>query len=796
MRLELKVTHTPNSKSKRPWERWTWLGSKTGSLLLLAQNRIKVLNLQDRGSSVKKKVTKLSSLQNSAIITSTTRDGQYLLGYLESGDIFIWNKDQDTLRMVKGHPSISVSSPEETGQKSESFKLYATNDLNNILLVKGHKSIYLWEINQPESVLRLREAELKGTWYLIGGDKAPLPGVDSAEAVSDAVFMVDPVLGRSCVWSAVFYQGDDIQISTVLIRWFEPWHQEGMHRYPSFSVRWLSSKHSIRSLSPSSWPVNHHGALVASYNNSGRVLAVALNQRSPHEAKMAFISPLTAAATVVDLKSCGCKAKRPHADHVKTYWLSDMTWTHNDLFLVCITKRGSVAVLPRLSEPILLQCEGCSVEHSPAYFLPLLNLITVLKPSSLSGDRPPSPTSSLTSEADEGRQRFSVSCHSSSPLILCSDGYLGLVLEFPADLTCSSILGDYLSEGATALHLIYSARDLGPVGLGSLRREPASPNLQSAQHRTFSNMIDMLATADSFGLESTQSSDLGHRGQFGNMTSGRLLFDDSAMMSSTQSLGFLPIGNHSIESLIQWTQMAALSAWGVGVSHAGPWNARLEYLMQYTIKVFMALFWILLRKDENIKLPTQTRKSISGAGDGAIDQKLHKVLSLYKAILVSSLWDSFGSHSMYSYLRLSRSLVKRLLKGQVCDQTSMTRCCIAVLHTSEQVLTQVYTRRPISEPSCNLSLLSFHPSDTVEHALAGQRMHSLAIMPSRSSTRKRRQVAQSERSGSRTEGPTKSRSKKRETRSETSSMPAPEKVLAPSQGRRVPLPLGGAVSIR
>ncbi|XP_030852384.1 ciliogenesis and planar polarity effector 1-like [Strongylocentrotus purpuratus] len=576
-----------------------------------------------------------------------------------------------------------------------------------------------------------------------------------------------------------------------------------MQRHPAFSVRWLSSKHSIRSLSPSSWPVNHHGALVASYNNSGSVLAIALNQRSPHEAKMAFVSPLTAAATVVDMKSCGCKARHPHADHVKTYWISDMTWTHNDLFLVCINKRGALAILPRLSEPILLQSEGCSVEHPPAYFLPVLNLITVLKPSSLGGDRPPSPTSSLTSESDDGRQRFSVSCHSSSPMILCSDGYLGLVMELPADLSCSSILGDYLSEGATALHLMYSARDLGPVGLGSLRREPASPHLQSAQQRTFSNMIDMLATADSVGLESTRSSEVGYNGPFGNMTSGKMIFDDTAMMASTQSLGFLPMGNHSIESLIQWTQTAALSAWGLGISHAGPWDNRLEYLMQYTIRVFMALFWILLRDDEDIKLPKQTRKSVSGTEVGAIDQKLGKVLSLYKAILSSSLWDSFGSHSMYSYLRLTRSLVKQLLKGQVCDQASMTRCCIAVLHTSEQVLSRVYTRRPVSEPSYHLSQLSFHPSDTVEHALAGQRMHHLAIMPpsspsSSSSTKKnRKQATRSERSRSRGEGSANSqRGKRRETRSETSSLPSPKSDLAPTQGQRAPLSQGGAVSRR
>ncbi|XP_071480023.1 ciliogenesis and planar polarity effector 1-like [Diadema antillarum] len=113
MRLELKVTHTPNSKSKRPWEKWTWLGSKLGSLLFLADKRIKVLNLQERGSSIKKRVTKLSSLQSNTLATSTTRDGQHLVGYLESGDIFIWNKDQDTLKTVRGHLNVAPAHQQE-----------------------------------------------------------------------------------------------------------------------------------------------------------------------------------------------------------------------------------------------------------------------------------------------------------------------------------------------------------------------------------------------------------------------------------------------------------------------------------------------------------------------------------------------------------------------------------------------------------------------------------------------------------------------------------------------------------
>ena len=337
----------------------------------------------------------------------------------------------------------------------------------------------------------------------------------------------------------------------------------------------------------------------------------------------------------------------------------------------------------------------------------------IRRPNNSSSAHPPSPPNSTSpDENDDGRQHFSVSCHPSNPIILCSDGYLGLVLEFPANLTCASIVSDYLSEGATALSLLFNARDLGPVPLGSLEREPTSPNLHSPRERTFSNMMEMLGGTGTAGLESTKGSSMGtsFKGQFGNMTSGKIFFGDTTNQDASQSLVFLPMGNHSIESLIQWTQVTALCAWGLSASHAGSWNARLEYLTKYTTRVLGALFRILLRNDDVIELPKQTQKSVGGTTGNSLHPKLNKVLSLYKAVLAASLWDSLGSNSMYSYFRLTRSLVRRLLRGQISGDIEMTKCCIAVLRCSEHVLTRVYTRIAVSAPSFSISELSFHPS--------------------------------------------------------------------------------------
>lgn len=52
-----------------------------------------------------------------------------------------------------------------------------------------------------------------------------------------------------------------------------------------------------------------------------------------------------------------------------------MQWTCDNLFLACITKQGTVCLLTRLGEPVLIQTYGCSVEMGPKPYLPLHPLV-------------------------------------------------------------------------------------------------------------------------------------------------------------------------------------------------------------------------------------------------------------------------------------------------------------------------------------------------------------------------------------------------------------------------------------
>ena len=55
----------------------------------------------------------------------------------------------------------------------------------------------------------------------------------------------------------------------------------------------------------------------------------------------------------------------------RQYWVGDLAWTCDSLFLACILKNGSVCVLSRLGEPIIIQTDGCSVCMGPSHFLAL-----------------------------------------------------------------------------------------------------------------------------------------------------------------------------------------------------------------------------------------------------------------------------------------------------------------------------------------------------------------------------------------------------------------------------------------
>lgn len=62
----------------------------------------------------------------------------------------------------------------------------------------------------------------------------------------------------------------------------------------------------------------------------------------------------------------------------RQYWVCDIAWTYDNLFIACMLANGSAALLSRLGEPLIIATHGCSVEMGPSYFLPLHPFINVV----------------------------------------------------------------------------------------------------------------------------------------------------------------------------------------------------------------------------------------------------------------------------------------------------------------------------------------------------------------------------------------------------------------------------------
>jgi hypothetical protein len=59
------------------------------------------------------------------------------------------------------------------------------------------------------------------------------------------------------------------------------------------------------------------------------------------------------------------------------YWMQDLNWMYNDLYLVGITKHGALFVITRLGNPILIHATGTEMSIGPALYITLHPLIVI-----------------------------------------------------------------------------------------------------------------------------------------------------------------------------------------------------------------------------------------------------------------------------------------------------------------------------------------------------------------------------------------------------------------------------------
>ncbi|XP_075597436.1 ciliogenesis and planar polarity effector 1 [Balearica regulorum gibbericeps] len=473
MEIKLDVLISTSIKQRKPWPRISWVGQEKEAIFLLDDKRINEINLAS--GKTKKKIPRLQSLLKNVVVLTTSRNGAWLAGVLTTGELFLWNKDQDCLKIV---PAIKesrniVAAAQECLMK---LYLYVSGDGRKALLTTPTACVFLWESTEHENISSYKNSS-SGRWTQILPDESVmLPSTEEKEIGVHAAFIQNEILGDCCLCCFVFYSGECLVLTFLILRW-----HENTFKYVSsvpYQIHWIQQTCSLVNLVPPCVTVKSRGALLCAFARDGLILAVAVNQTDPKATQILFLNTLNFVTVSGSLKGCSSKNSMVPSKFIRSYWVGDMSWTPDSLFLACMLKRGSLILLTCMGELLTLITSGCSVEFGPAEFIPFHPLISCRQRHSFCQDSSQSLGSSA-SESDLMRQRFSVASHSRLPYLIVSDGYMITVLRFPNNLSSSGFIRSLLLDSTQRLenvrrNLLKSRSKGRPLCLRSLMSLKAS----------------------------------------------------------------------------------------------------------------------------------------------------------------------------------------------------------------------------------------------------------------------------------------------------------------------------------
>ncbi|XP_062334213.1 ciliogenesis and planar polarity effector 1 [Osmerus eperlanus] len=446
MELQLEVVLSSCIKRKKPWPRFCWLGLEKESVFLLDDRRISEINMIS--GRTRKKTPKLHPLLPRVVTMAASQSGMWLAGLLESGEMFLWSRDKDSLKTVSAVPEVSQMVSAAQGSRIR-LSLLVSGDGMRVLLVSPAGQVFLWECVDVRDLAGVRDGPARGVWAHIhspGDWRAPSP--QDKETSRHSVFVRTDALGDVCLSAFVFSDGDKLSVTFLKIQWEEG--QGGRVGSVGYSVRWVTKTYPLTSLSPPCRPVKSRGALVSAFSPDGQLLSIVLNQRDPRATQVLFVSTQNFVSVSRGLGGCGSKKLAIPSKYVRSYWVGSVSWSAGGLLLACVLKRGSLLMVGRLGGLLSLSTSGCNVDFSPAHFLPLHPLVTYKPPVSV-GTKDASLSSSSMSARDLLRQRFSVTWHPRLLYLIVSDGYMATVLRTAEKPSSASLLRAALQDTSRSL---------------------------------------------------------------------------------------------------------------------------------------------------------------------------------------------------------------------------------------------------------------------------------------------------------------------------------------------------------
>ncbi|XP_031951433.1 ciliogenesis and planar polarity effector 1 isoform X3 [Corvus moneduloides] len=448
MEVKLDVLISTCIKQRKPWPRISWVGQEKEAVFLLDGKRINEINLAS--GKTKKKIPSLQSLLKNVVVLTTSGNAAWLAGILTTGELFLWNKDRDYLKIV---PAIEESKKVVAAAEECSMKLYlyVSGDGRKVLLTTPTACVFLWESTEHKNTASCKNSS--GRWTQILPDESViLPSTEEKETGVHAAFIQNEVLGDCCLSAFVFYSGDCLVLTFLILRW----HESAFKNVSSlpYQIQWVQQTCSLVNLVPQCVSVKSRGALLCAFAGDGLLLAVAVNQTNPKATQVLFLNTLNFVTVSGSLRGCSSKSSMTPSRFIRSYWVGDMCWTPDSLFLACMLKRGSLILLTCMGELLTLIASGCSVEFGPAQFIPFHPLITYRQHRSFCQDSSQSLGSS-DSECDLMRQRFSVASHPRLPYLIVSDGYMITLLRFPNNFSPSGFIRSLLLDSTQQLENIH-----------------------------------------------------------------------------------------------------------------------------------------------------------------------------------------------------------------------------------------------------------------------------------------------------------------------------------------------------
>ncbi|XP_037979830.1 ciliogenesis and planar polarity effector 1 isoform X5 [Motacilla alba alba] len=438
MEIKLDVLVSTCIKQRKPWPRISWVGQEKEAVFLLDGKDINEINLSS--GKTKKKIPLLQSLLKNVVVLTTSGNAVWLAGILTTGELFLWNKDQDCLKIV---PAIEESKKVVAGAQECLMRLYlyVSGDGRKVLLTTPTACAFLWESTEHENTPSGKNSP-SGHWTQILTDESViLPSTEEKEIGVDAAFIQNEVLGDCCLCSFVFYSGECLMLTFLILRWHENTFKNVS--FLPYQIQWVQQTCSLVNLVPRCVSVKSRGALLCAFARDGLLLAVAVNQTDPKATQVLFLNTLNFVTVSGSLKGCSSKSSVTPSRFIRSYWVGDMSWTPDSLFLACMLKRGCLVLLTCMGELLTLTASGCSVEFGPAQFIPFHPLITYSQS-----------LGSSDSERDLLRQRFSVASHPRLPYLIVSDGYVITLLRFPNNFSPSGFMRSLLLDSTQQLEKV------------------------------------------------------------------------------------------------------------------------------------------------------------------------------------------------------------------------------------------------------------------------------------------------------------------------------------------------------